>query len=102
MPSKKTFVPLHDIVLVRRAAEEPKKKGGIVLQDSAKEKSVEGMVLVAGPGRVLDNGQLRKVGVKEGDHVIFGKYAGTEVVIDDEKLLLMRDEEIYGKLVEKP
>lgn len=102
MPSKKTFVPSHDMVLIRRAAEEPKKKGGIVLQDSAKEKPAEGIVLAAGPGRVLDNGQLRKVGVKEGDHVMFGKFAGSEIVIDDEKLMLMRDEEIYGKLVEKP
>jgi len=90
--------PLHDRVVVRRMEEETKTAGGIVLPDSAAEKPSRGEVLAVGPGKVLDNGEVRAVGVKAGDKVIFGQYAGSTVKIDGEELLILSESEIFGVL----
>ena len=88
--------PLHDRVIVRRMEEEVTSPGGIVLPDAAKEKPVQGEVLAAGNGKLLDNGDVRPLDVKVGDRVLFGKYSGTEVKVDGEDLLVMREEDIMG------
>ncbi|MDF2691190.1 MAG: co-chaperonin GroES [Gammaproteobacteria bacterium] len=88
--------PLHDRVLVRRAEEETKTPGGIVLPGSATEKPLKGEVVAVGKGKILENGQVRPLDVKVGDKVYFGKYAGTEVKVDNEELLMMREEDIMG------
>jgi chaperonin GroES len=90
--------PLHDRVVVRRMEEETKTAGGIVLPDSAAEKPSRGEVLAVGPGKVLDNGEVRAVGLKAGDKVIFGQYAGSTVKIDGEELLILSESEIFGVL----
>ncbi len=94
--SKIKIRPLHDRVIVRRVEEEKKTKGGIVIPDTASEKPVRGEVLAVGPGKILDNGDVRAVDVKVGDVVLFGKYAGTEVKLDGEELVVMREEDIMG------
>ncbi len=88
--------PLHDRVVVRRTEEERTSPGGIVLPDSATEKPVEGEVLAVGKGKADSNGDIRPLDVKVGDTVLFGKYSGTEVKIDGEELLVMREEDIMG------
>ncbi len=88
--------PLHDRVIVRRLEEERKSAGGIVIPDSAKEKPIQGEVVAAGKGKILENGQVRPLDVKVGDKVLFGKYSGTEVKVGDEELLVMREEDIMG------
>jgi chaperonin GroES len=88
--------PLHDRVLVQRVKEEEKTKGGIIIPDSAKEKPIEGKVVAVGNGKVTDDGKVRALQVKAGDRVLFGKYAGTEVKIDGEEHLILREEEILG------
>jgi chaperonin GroES len=88
--------PLHDRVLVRRASEETTSAGGIVLPGTATEKPVSGDILAAGNGKILDNGDVRPLDVKVGDTVYFGKYAGTEVKVGDEDLLVLREEDIIG------
>ncbi len=88
--------PLHDRVIVRRLAEEEKTAGGIIIPDAAKEKPLQGEVIAVGKGKLLDNGDLRTLDVKEGDTVIFSTYAGTEIKIDGETLLLMREDDILG------
>jgi chaperonin GroES len=88
--------PLHDRVIVERMEEEAKTAGGIYLPDSAKEKPVRGKVLAIGKGKVLDNGEVRGLQVKVGDSVLFGKYAGTEVKLNDKDYLVMREEDIMG------
>lgn len=88
--------PLHDRVLVQRVAEEEKTKGGIIIPDTAKEKPQEGKVVAVGDGRVLDNGQISPLAVKPGDRVLFGKYSGTEIKIEGEEYLIMREEDILG------
>jgi len=88
--------PLQDRVVVRRMEEERTSAGGIVLPDSATEKPVQGEVVAVGNGKVLDSGQSRPLDVKVGDKVLFGKYSGTEVKIDDVDLLVMREEDIMG------
>jgi chaperonin GroES len=95
-----TIRPLYDRVVVTRVAEEEKTKGGIIIPDSAKEKPVEGKVLAVGAGRVLDDGSVRKLDVKAGDRVLFGKYSGTEVTVSGEELLILREDDILG-VVEK-
>jgi chaperonin GroES len=90
--------PLHDRVVVRRMEEETKTAGGIVLPDSAAEKPSRGEVLAVGPGKVLDNGEVRAPGLKAGDKVIFGQYAGSTVKIDGEELLILSESEIFGVL----
>jgi len=88
--------PLHDRVVVRRKEEETTTAGGIVLPGSATEKPVQGEVIAAGNGKVLDNGQSRPLDVKVGDIVLFGKYSGTEVKLNGEEVLVMREEDIMG------
>jgi chaperonin GroES len=86
--------PLHDRVLIQRVAEEQKTKGGIIIPDTAKEKPAEGKVIAVGTGRVQDDGKLRPLDVKKGDRVLFGKYSGTEVKVDGEELIIMREDDI--------
>jgi len=88
--------PLHDRVIVRRLDEEEKSAGGIIIPDSAKEKPVEGEVIAAGNGKILENGDVRPLEVKKGDRVIFSKYAGTEIKLDGEEFMMMREDDILG------
>ena len=88
--------PLHDRVIVRRVEEEKLSAGGIVIPDNAAEKPIRGEILAVGNGKVLDNGEQRGLDVKTGDTVLFGKYSGTEIKINDEELLVMREEDIMG------
>lgn len=90
--------PLHDRIVVKRVEEETKTAGGIVLPGSAAEKPSEGEVLAVGSGKPLDNGQVRALEVKVGDRVLFGKYSGTEVKVDGEQLIVMREDDIMGIL----
>ena len=86
--------PLHDRVIVRRMDEEKTSPGGIVIPDSATEKPVKGEVLAIGKGKLLENGNVRPLDVKVGDKILFGKYSGTEVNVDGEDLLVMREDDI--------
>ena len=88
--------PLHDRVLVKRLAEEEKSKGGIIIPDTAKEKPIQGEVIAVGKGRIADDGKVRALDVKKGDKVLFGKYAGTEIKIEGDEFLMMREEDILG------
>ena len=88
--------PLHDRVIVRRLEEEKTSPGGIVIPDSAAEKPAQGEVIAVGNGKLLDNGEVRGLDVKEGDRILFGKYSGTEVKVDGEELLVMREDDIMG------
>jgi len=88
--------PLHDRVVVRRVEEEKVSAGGIVIPDSATEKPSQGEVISVGNGKILDNGDVKPLDVKAGDKVLFGKYSGTEVKIDGEELLVMREDDIMG------
>ena len=88
--------PLHDRVIIRRKEEERTSAGGIVIPDSATEKPVRGEIVAVGIGKILDNGEVRALDVKVGDQVLFGKYAGTEVKIDGDDFLVMREEDIIG------
>lgn len=88
--------PLHDRVLVRRLEGDKKTPGGIVIPDSAAEKPMEGEVVSVGNGKLLDSGELRTLEVKAGDKVLFGKYSGTEVKVDGEELIVMREDDIMG------
>jgi len=88
--------PLHDRVIVRRLEEEEKTAGGIIIPDTAKEKPQQGKVLALGKGRFLQNGQIIPLIVKEGDRVLFARYAGTEVKVEREELLIMREDDILA------
>jgi chaperonin GroES len=88
--------PLHDRILVKRVEEEAKTKGGIIIPDSAKEKPQEAKVVAVGSGRVTDEGKLVALEVKKGDRVLFGKYSGSEVQIDGEEHLIIREEDILA------
>ncbi|MDH4281831.1 MAG: co-chaperone GroES [Myxococcales bacterium] len=88
--------PLHDRILVKRVKEEDKTKGGIIIPDTAKEKPIEAKVVAVGTGRILDSGEVRALAVKKGDLVLFGKYGGTEVKIDGEDHLILREDDILG------
>ena len=88
--------PLHDRVVVRRLEEEKLSPGGIVIPDSATEKPIQGEIVAVGNGKLLDNGEVRGLDVKAGDKILFGKYSGTEVKIDGEELLVMREDDIMG------
>ena len=90
--------PLHDRVLIKRTEEERTSPGGIVIPDNAAEKPVKGEVKAVGKGKILENGDVRPLDVKVGDQVLFGKYSGTEVKIDDEDLLVMREEDVMAVL----
>ena len=88
--------PLQDRLIVKRVAEEEKTKGGIIIPDTAKEKPIEGKVIAVGNGKVQEDGKVRPLDVKAGDRILFSKYAGTEVKIDGEEHLIMREEDILG------
>ena len=88
--------PLHDRVIVRRVEEQEKTKGGIIIPDTAKEKPQEGEVVAVGSGKVLDDGKVRPLDVKKGDRILFGKYSGTEIKLDGEDLLIMKESDIMG------
>lgn len=88
--------PLHDRVLIRRVDEESRSAGGIVIPDNAKEKPQRGEVLAVGPGEPLETGQVRALAVKVGDSVLFGKYAGSEVKLDGEELVVLRESDILA------
>lgn len=90
------FLPLHDRVLVRRIEGEEKTKGGLIIPDNAKEKPAEGEVIACGPGARKDSGELIEMAVKAGDRVLFGKWSGTEVKINDEELMIMKETDILG------
>ncbi|WP_428353107.1 co-chaperone GroES [Methyloprofundus sp.] len=90
--------PLHDRVIVKRVEEETTTAGGIVLPGSAAEKPSEGEILAVGSGKQLDNGEVRALEVKVGDKVLFGKYSGSEVKVDGEEVIVMREEDIMGIL----
>jgi chaperonin GroES len=93
-----TFTPLHDRLLVRRVEEGETVRGGIIIPDSAKEKPQEGQVISVGKGKSNDEGKVFPLDVKAGDRVLFGKYSGTEIKIDGEDFLIMREEEVLGIL----
>jgi chaperonin GroES len=88
--------PLQDRIIVKRVQEEEKTKGGIIIPDSAKEKPIEGKVIAAGNGKVLEDGKVRPLDIKAGDRVLFSKYAGTELKLDGDEVLIMREEDILG------
>ena len=90
--------PPHDRVIVKRLKEEEKTKGGIIIPDTAKEKPVEGEVIAVGSGKILEDGTVRKLDVKAGDRILFGKYSGTEVKVDGEDRLILREDDILGIL----
>ncbi|MEM8983756.1 MAG: co-chaperone GroES [Pseudomonadota bacterium] len=90
--------PLHDRVIVKRMEEERTSPGGIVIPDSATEKPIKGKVVAVGNGKILDSGDVRKLDLKKGDTVLFGKYSGTEVKIDGEELLVMKEDDVMAVL----
>jgi len=92
------FTPLHDRILIRRVEESDTTRGGIIIPDSAKDKPQEGEVISAGKGKINEDGKVRPLDVKEGDRILFGKYSGTEIKIDGEDFIIMREEEVLGIL----
>jgi chaperonin GroES len=88
--------PMHDRVIIKRLEAETKSAGGIVIPDSATEKPIKGEVVAVGSGKILEDGKVRPVGVKAGEKVLFGKYSGTEVKVDGEELLVMREEDLMA------
>ena len=90
------FRPLHDRVLIKVLDSEEKTAGGIIIPDTAKEKPQEGKVVAVGPGKRLDNGSIQEMGVKKGDKILFSKYGGTEVKVDGEDYMIMREDDILG------
>ena len=96
------FRPLHDRVAVKRIEEEQKTKGGLIIPDTAKEKPMQGEVLAVGPGARDDKGELVPMSVQVGDRVLFGKWSGTEVKIDDEEVLIMKESDLLGVLEDSP
>lgn len=95
------FIPLHDRILVRRVQEQEKTKAGLIIPDTAKEKPQEGEVLATGNGKVKEDGKVLPISLKKGDRVLFGRYAGTALVIEGEELLIMREEEVLGILAKQ-
>jgi chaperonin GroES len=92
------FTPLHDRILVRRVEEAETTRGGIIIPDSAKDKPQEGEVIAVGKGKISEEGKVRPLDVKDGDRILFGKYSGTEIKIDNEDYIIMREEEVLGVL----
>ena len=90
------FRPLHDRVLIKVLDSEEKTSGGIIIPDTAKEKPQEGEVVAVGPGKRLDNGSVQEMGLKKGDKILFSKYGGTEVKVDGEDYIIMREDDILG------
>lgn len=95
------FKPLHDRVLVRRVESEEKTAGGLIIPDSAKEKPSEGEVVAVGDGARKDNGELIEMAVSVGDRILFGKWSGTEITLDGEELLIMKESDILGVITDK-
>jgi chaperonin GroES len=93
-----SFRPLHDRVVIRRVEEEEKSRGGIIIPDTAREKPMEGEVVAAGPGARGEDGKIHPLDVKPGDRVLFGKWSGTEVKVDGEDLIIMKETDIMGVL----
>ena len=100
--AKTKFRPLHDRVVVRRITADEKTKGGIIIPDTVKEKPQEGEVIAVGPGGRDEAGKLIPIDLKNGDKVLFGKWSGTEVKIDGEDLLIMKESDVMGVLAQKP
>jgi chaperonin GroES len=98
--AKINLKPLGDRVIVKAMEAEEKTKGGIILPDTAKEKPIEGTIVAAGPGRVSDDGKIIKMEVKVGDKILYGKYSGTEVTVEGEEYLIMRESDIFA-IIEK-
>jgi chaperonin GroES len=92
--------PLHDRVIVKREEEERKSPGGIVIPDTAAEKPIRGKIVAVGKGKILENGSVRPLDVKVGDHILFGKYSGTEVKVEGQEYLVMREEDVMA-VIEK-
>ena len=92
--------PLHDRILVKRIEDKETVKGGIIIPDTAKEKPQEGVVVAVGNGKILDNGTKVNLEVKEGDHILFGKYSGSDIKIEGEEYLILREDEVLGILAE--
>lgn len=92
--------PLHDRVLLKRIDEKESVKGGIIIPDTAKEKPQEAVVVAVGNGKILENGTKLKLELKEGDHVLFGKYSGSEIKVDGEEYLIVREDDVLGILAE--
>ena len=92
------LTPLHDRILVKRIEEAETTRGGIIIPDSAKDKPQEGEVIAVGKGKVSEDGKVRPLDVKEGDRILFGKYSGTEIKIDGDEFIIMREEEVLGIL----
>lgn len=90
--------PLHDRILVKRLEEQEQRQGGIIIPDTAKEKPQQATVLAVGTGRITDDGKVHSLDVKKGDKVVFGKYAGTEVKVEGEDLLIIREDDVLGVL----
>ena len=88
--------PLYDRILATRLKSEEKTKGGIIIPESAKEKPLEGKVIAVGDGKLLDDGSLRKLAVKKGDKILFGKYAGTEMKVDGEEVVILREDDVLA------
>jgi chaperonin GroES len=101
MPEKQLKIrPLHDRVIIKRLEEERTSPGGIVIPDTAAEKPIKGKVIAVGKGKILEDGHVRPLDVKVGDNILFGKYSGTEVKVDGEELLVMREEDVMA-VIEK-
>ena len=92
--------PLHDRLLVKRVAEDEMTKGGIIIPDTAKEKPIEGMVIAVGKGKILEDGKVKPLEVKKGDRILFGKYSGTEIKLEGEEHLILREDDVLG-IIEK-
>lgn len=92
--------PLHDRILVKRLEGELKSRGGIIIPDTAKEKPIEGRVIAVGKGKLLENGTRQPMDLKEGDRILFGKYSGTELKIEGEEFLMLREEEVHAIIEE--
>src|SRR3982751_6359350 len=100
MAEKLKIRPLHDRVIIKRLEEERVSAGGIVIPDSATEKPIRGKVVAVGKGKILENGNVRALDIKAGDNVLFGKYSGTEVKVDGEELLMMKEDDVFA-VIEK-
>jgi chaperonin GroES len=96
------FTPLHDRILVRRVEESETTRGGIIIPDTAKDKPQEGEVIAVGKGKINEEGKVRPLDVKEGDRILFGKYSGTEIKLDGEEFIIMREEEVLGIVTGSP
>ncbi|WP_169976620.1 co-chaperone GroES [Tautonia rosea] len=94
-----TIRPLDDRIVIKEIEAEEKTSGGIVLPDTAREKPQRGRVVAVGPGKLLDNGNRAEIGLKEGDEVLFGKYAGTEIKVDGEEIKILRESDVLAKIV---